>query len=91
MFAPGLWEQGLNVMREVADWLATYDKELVACRYTFPESRSVLSVLQIASFFVQEFIRSARSSFNIDSPLPCCRLPHHRGRSNFRHEPFQFS
>jgi hypothetical protein len=46
-----LWEQRLNVMREVADWLAKYDKELVACRYTFPESRSVLSVPQIASCF----------------------------------------
>jgi hypothetical protein len=45
-----LWEQGLYIMQEVADWLAKYDKELVACRYTFPESRSVLSVLQIAFF-----------------------------------------
>jgi hypothetical protein len=46
-----LWKQGLYVMREVADWLAKYDKELVACRYIFPESRSVLGVLQIASCF----------------------------------------
>jgi hypothetical protein len=56
---PVLWEQRLNVMQEVADWLAKYDKELVAVvDILLSESRSVLGVLQIASVFVQNLIHS---------------------------------